>query len=238
MLRSLLLSSDDNAARVIIRVFKDLEVDCEHCVEASRLIQLIAKHRYDAVVIDDSIEQAAVVLQKLIEAPGYGKSVRILLVDPQCSTTVAFKSSAQVALYKPLSAERVRHGLRAVRNLMARERRRGLRRIPTMLNARIRHGRASGTKVFICDVSDSGAAIQCGDGDLPSGNIHLDFSIPDDPDRIHVTAELVWQDSSGSAGIRFVDMASSARKRLSDWLKQESSKVDRERLSLAKSIGR
>ncbi|OLE97066.1 MAG: hypothetical protein AUG75_12695 [Cyanobacteria bacterium 13_1_20CM_4_61_6] len=107
-----------------------------------------------------------------------------------------------------------------------------------MLNARIRHGRASGTKVFICDVSDSGAAIQCGDGDLPSGNIHLDFSIPDDPDRIHVTAELVWQDSSGSAGIRFVDMASSARKRLSDWLKQESSKVDRERLSLAKSIGR
>jgi len=163
MLRSLLLSSDDNAARVITRIFKDLEVECEHCTDATRALQLIVKHRYDAVVIDDSIEQASMVLQKLIEAPGYSKSVRILLVDSSCSSLTS-KGSAQISLYKPLSPERVRHGLRAVRNLMARDRRRGAKRVPTMLSARIRHGRASGTKVFISDLSDSGAAVQCTDG--------------------------------------------------------------------------
>jgi PilZ domain len=236
MLRSLLLSCEDNASRVITRVFKDLEVECEHCTDATRALQLIAKHRYDAVVIDDSIEQASMVLEKLIEAPGYSKSVRILLVDSSCSS-LASKGSAQISLYKPLSPERVRHGLRAVRNLMARDRRRGAKRVPTMLNARIRHGRASGTKVFISDLSDSGAAIQCTDGGLPSGNIHIDFSIPDDPDRIHVVAELVWQDSEGTAGVRFSDMASSARKRLTEWLKQEGPKVGQDRFSLAKSIG-
>jgi len=236
MLRSLLLSCEDNASRIIIRGFKDLEVECEHCTDATRALQLIDKNRYEAVVIDDSIEQASMVLEKLIEAPGYSKSVRILLVDSSCASLTS-KSSAQISLYKPLSPERVRHGLRAVRNLMARDRRRGAKRVPTMLNARLRHGRASGTKVFISDLSDSGAAIQCADGGLPAGNIHIDFSIPDDPDRIHVVAELVWQDREGTAGVRFSDMASSARKRLTEWLKQEGAKVGQDRFALAKSFG-
>ena len=237
MLSSLLISPDENAARVISRVFKDLEVECEHRSESSAAMHAIAKRRYDAVVIDDGIGEAQAILQKLLEEPGYSKSVRILLVDPLAGANSTFKASTQVVLYKPLSPERVRHGLRAVRNLMARDRRRGMKRIPTMLNARLRHGRASGAKIFVSDLSDSGAALQCSDKDIPTGNLHLDFSLPDDPDRIHVTAELVWQDSEGAAGVRFVDMATSARKRLSDWLKQESTKAAQERLLLAKKIG-
>jgi hypothetical protein len=238
MLRSLLLSRDDNAARIIGRIFKDLEVESEHCVAANLALQLIAKHRYDAVVIDDSIEEAVSVLERLLETRGYSKSVRILLADPGCGASVAVKANTQVVLYKPLSSERVRSGLRAVRNLMARDRRRGVKRVSTMINARVRHGRAAGTKVFISDLSDSGAAIQCGDGDFPTGNLHVDFSLPDDPDRIHATAELVWQDSEGAAGVRFLDMATSARKRLADWLKkEEAAKATQDRLSLAKSMG-
>ena len=237
MLSSLLISTDENAARVISRVFKDLEVDCEHSSESSAAMHAIAKRRYDAVVIDDNIAEAQVVLQKLLEEPGYSKSVRILLADPLAGTNSTFKASTQVVLYKPLSPERVRHGLRAVRNLMARDRRRGIKRMPTMLNARLRHGRAAGAKIFISDLSDSGAALQCNETDIPTGNLHLDFSLPDDPDRIHVTAELVWQDNEGAAGIRFMDMATSARKRLSEWLKQESAKAAEERFSLAKRLG-
>lgn len=236
MLCSLLLTCDENAARVISRVFKDLEVNCDHFADSSSALQAIAKRRFDAVVIDDCIEQAEAVLAKLLETPGYSKSVRIVLAGPQGNTSSPFKGSSQVVLYKPLSAERVRHGLRAVRNLMARDRRRGAKRVPTMLRARIRHGRASGGQVFISDISDSGAAIQCSDGVLPTGNLHLDFSLPDDPDRIHITAELVWQDSDGAAGIHFLDMASLARKRLAQWLKDEAAK-SHDRMAHAKSMG-
>jgi ActR/RegA family two-component response regulator len=237
MLCSLLISADDNAARVIGRIFKDLGVECEHCAESKNALQLIAKRRFDAVVIDDSVEQAASILEKLIEAPGYSKSVRILLVDGQGTTSTAFKANTQVVLYKPLSAERVRHGLRAVRNLMARDRRRGSARVATMLSARVRHGRSSGMQAFISDLSDSGAALQCGDREVPSGNLHIDFALPNDPDRIYVVAELVWQDSEGTAGVRFMDMAMSARKRLAHWLKEEAAKGTPERLALAKSLG-
>src|SRR6267154_5072510 len=220
-MRSLLLSRDDNTIRIIRRVFSDLDVKTEHFSDASAALLDASRNRYEAIVVDDYIEQAAAVVERLLELPSCNKSVRIVLAKPVAQLNTVFQTGTQVILYKPLSLERVRHGLRAVRNLMARDRRRGAKRVPTMLNARIRHGRASGTKVFISDLSDSGAAIQCTDGGLPAGNIHIDFSIPDDPDRIHVVAELVWQDSEGTAGVRFSDMASSARKRLTEWLKQE-----------------
>jgi len=238
MLCSLLISSDEASFKVIARVFKDLEVECEHSTDSKTALAVVAKRRFDAVVIDDSMEQASTVLEKLIEAPGYSKSVRILLAGAQCNASAAFKGHAQVVLYKPLSAERVRHALRAVRNLMARDRRRGVSRVPAMISARVRHGRSSGTQVFISDISDSGAAIQCGDDVVPSGNMHVDFALPNDPDRIHVIAELVWQDREGAAGIHFIDMASSARKRLTQWMKEEAAKASEDRLTMAKKMGR
>src|SRR5690349_11295170 len=222
MLRSLLLSCEDNASRIIIRGFKDLEVECEHCTDATRALQLIDKNRYEAVVIDDSIEQASMVLEKLIEAPGYSKSVRILLVDSSCASLTS-KSSAQISLYKPLSPERVRHGLRAVRNLMARERRRGAKRVHTMISARLspRQSRGTGKQILIADLSESGAAIHFEAGDLPTATaLNLDFALPGSPDRVHATAELVWQDNQGIAGLRFLDMPSYARKQLTEWLKE------------------
>lgn len=237
MLCSLLITSDANAVRVVGRVFKDLEVECEHSTDSKAALGVIAKRRYDAVVIDDSMDGARTILEWLIEAPGYSKSVRILLAEAQCNAGAAFKAHAQVVLYKPLSSERVRHALRAVRNLMARDRRRGVARVSTMISARVRHGRTAGTQVFISDLSDSGAAIECGEDVIPSGNIHIDFSLPNDPDRIHVVAELIWQNDEGAAGIHFIDMASSARKRLAQWLKEEAAKANEERLALAKKMG-
>jgi ActR/RegA family two-component response regulator len=237
MLCSLLISRDENAVRVLSRVFKDLEVKCEHSSESAAALQTISKHRFDAVVIDDALAEAASILAKVLEAPGYSKSVRILLADPQSSSAAAFKGNTQVILYKPLSAERVRHGLKAVRNLMARDRRRGMKRIATMISARVRYGRSSGSKVFISDLSDSGAAIQCS-SDIPNGNVHIDFALPDDSDRIHVTAELVWRDNQGAAGVRFLDMATSARKNLGEWLKQEAAKASEAgRFALARKMG-
>jgi hypothetical protein len=222
MLRSLLVSREEKTVHIVGRVFKDLEIEFEHCAEPSVALQKLTQGRYDAIVLDDQIEESVGILQKVLALPSCSKGVRIVLAEPVAAMHAVFKTGTQVILYKPLSLERVRHGLRAVRNLMGRDRRRGSSRVSTTLTARIRHGKGSGTQVFIADISDSGAAIHCGDGGLPySGNLHLDFALPGDPDRIHVTAELVWQNNAGAAGVRFLDMASYARKKLSRWLKEE-----------------
>jgi ActR/RegA family two-component response regulator len=222
MLRSLLVSHDEKTVHTVGRVFKDLEVEFEHCSDAGVALEILAKHRYDAVVLDDQIDDASGLLERVLQLPTCNKAVRIFLAEPVAEMHAVFKTGTQVILYKPLSPDRVRHGLRAVRNLMARERRRGSGRVPTTIGARIRHRKGSAIQVSIADLSDSGAAIQCPNGPLPySGSLQLDFALPGDSDRIQLTAELVWQNNEGAGGIRFLDMASHARKKLGRWLKEE-----------------
>jgi hypothetical protein len=230
MLRSLLLSRNDDTIRMIARGFKDLEVELEPCSDSASALARVVEVRYDAILFDDHVEDAHVVLEKILEFPTCGKSVRIVLAEPKVAIRSIFRKGTQVVLYKPLSAERVRQGLRAVRNLMARERRRGSKRIATMVQARIspRHAKASAIQVLLADISDSGAAIRFENGDLPvSSTINLEFALPGDPDRFHCLAEIVWQDHQGSGGVRFVDMPSYARQRLSEWLKEHDTHARR-----------
>lgn len=230
MLHSLLLSNDQDTVRVVSRVFKDLEVDIDHCSETFGALSQAIEHHYDAIIIDDSMEEPHVALQKLIALPSCSTSVRIVLADPAVALHPVFRASTQVVLYKPLSPDRVRHGLRAVRNLMTRERRRGNSRIPITLSARMSpaHSRGAGKQITITDLSETGAAIRCDLDQLPaSGGVNLDFSLPNEPEIIHATAELVWQDNKERAGIRFLDMPSHARKQLARWIKEHPSKVGR-----------
>ena len=223
MLHSLLLSSDRDTVRVVSRVFKDLEVDMDHCEETFAALSQAIEHHYDAIIVDDSIDEPHVALQKLIELPSCNSSVRIVLADPATPLHPVFRASTQVVIYKPLSPDRVRHGLRAVRNLMTRERRRGNGRVSTTLTARMStsHSRGTGKQIIITDLSETGAAIRCDLDQLPaSGGVNVDFSLPNEPELIHATAELVWQDNKERAGIRFLDMPSQARKQLARWIKE------------------
>ena len=223
MLRSLLLSRDESTVRLMTRIFKDLDVEAQHFSELSDALSKLPSSRFDAIVVDDQIYDAHLVIEKAIELPSCSKSVRIALVQPTVKMNAIFSLGTQVILYKPLSLERVRHGLRAVRNLMASDRRRGGQRVQTMLPAKMTQRRGGSKDIVVVDLSDSGAAVNLENGELlPAGSMGLEFSLPGIPDRIHCTAELVWQDNQGNAGVRFVDMATQARKQLSEWLKESA----------------
>src|SRR5438876_11723733 len=192
MLRSLLLSRDEATIRIVGRVFKDLEVSFEHLPESAAVLLHLTNNRFHAIIVDDGVEGAEAVLERLIEFPSCNKSVRIALVQPASMMNTVFKTGTQVVLYKPLSPERVRHGLRAVRNLMARDRRHGAKRVVTMVQARVSPRQAPDTakQVLIADLSESGAASHSEMGDFPnSGPINVDFTLPGTVDSIHATGE-------------------------------------------------
>jgi len=223
MLRSLLLSRHDATIRVIARGFKDFDVELQSCADTEEFVRLLKGGQFDAIVMDDDVENAHIALGQLSSIPACSKAVRIILADPKATVNTVFKTGAQVVLYKPLSTERVRQGLRAVRNLMARERRRGAKRVAAMVPARItpRRSRTGSIQVLLADISDTGAAIRYEKGDLAiTGAINLEFALPGSPDRIHCLAELVWQDCQGSGGLRFADMPNYARQQLAEWLKE------------------
>ena len=223
MLRSLLLSGDAQTACVLARAFQNLEVELKHCTELESAVKEIRQHRYDAILIDDAAEGAEVVWDEFVAASTSAKSVCIVLAEGGRPLVIDFKTHIGIILYKPLTAERARTGLRAVRNLMSRERRRGTKRVEAVLTVSIspRQARGASRQALITDLSVSGAALNCLPEDLPeNGRVNLDFTLPSSPEPIHATAELVWQDQQGAAGFRFVDMPSGERRRLSEWVKE------------------
>lgn len=224
MLRGVILSRNESTVRMVARGFKDLEVDLEHCSDYDNFLARALETRFDAIVVDDDFEEAQAALVEIHGYTACSKSVRIVLAEHKIAMPAIFRTGTQIVLYKPLSPERVRQGLRAVRNLMARERRRGTKRIPAMVPARVsaRHVRLSMIQVLLADVNEFGAAIRFERGDLPVTNaLNLEFALPGNSNRINCLAELVWQDFQGSGGLRFLDMPASARQQLIEWLRQQ-----------------
>src|SRR6266699_2030422 len=100
MLRSLLLSGDDNTVRIVRRGFKDLAVVLEHFAESDAALLHLTKHRYDAIVVDDQSDEAHLVGEQLVALHACKISVRIVLAEPVATMHTVFKTGTQVILYK------------------------------------------------------------------------------------------------------------------------------------------
>lgn len=223
MLSALLFCEEEAAVRTVTRVFKDLGVDVDPCVDHKVALRKLAAKKIDAIVADDEIEGASLLLETARDLPQCRKTVRIILAGGPTTVNTAFDQGTQIVLYKPLSIERVRHGLRAVRNLMAQERRGGFKRVAVDLEAKLSYGKIVNKSASIEDLSDTGAALRT-DNPLPaSARLGFECALPDSGEVIKAKGEVVWQDTLGGVGIRFLDMPAQSRKRLAEWLALESS---------------
>ncbi|HZR58787.1 MAG TPA: PilZ domain-containing protein [Terriglobales bacterium] len=209
-------------------------MDVEHCLHPLEATKALTSDRFDAIVVDDQVPGSLGVLDNALSHPGCEKSVRIILAGAPTGVGAAFQNGAQIILYKPLSQDRVRHGLRAVRNLMARERRRGSKRVRVDFPIKLayKNGRTISGKIE--DLSDTGAAIRC-DEPLPnSAHFSFECTLPDTQTMIQATAEVVWQRTGGMFGIRFTDVSAPCRKTLIEWLRTKDS-AKSERILAAKA---
>ncbi|MFI5069829.1 MAG: PilZ domain-containing protein [Terriglobales bacterium] len=219
---ALLLCGDETITRTVTRVFKDLGVEVEVFDDQKAAARKLGAKKFDAIVADDEVSGATMLLEAARGLPMCGKSVRIILAGGPTAIGTAFQNGTQIVLYKPLSPERVRHGLRAVRNLMAQERRGGFKRVRVDFEAKVSYGKFANKPVAVEDLSDSGAAIRS-ENPLPaSARLSFECTLPGSHELLKAKAEIVWQDTSGGVGIRFLDMPARSRKRLVEWLASES----------------
>jgi hypothetical protein len=223
MLRAMLLCTNRSAVQTVTRVFKDLEVEVETSTNFSDAIDEIAAHKFDAIMVDDEVEGSSLVLETSRKQATCLKSVRIVLADTPTSIGSAFQTGTQIVIYKPLTPERVRHGLRAVRNLMAQERRRGSKRVEVKIAAKLNYGRGHNVAVTVEDLSDSGAAVSSASRLPGVENFIFECSLPEATETLRAKAEFVWRDAGGMCGIRFSDMSASSRKALLEWIKSRTS---------------
>jgi CheY-like chemotaxis protein len=219
MLKALLLCEDEASVRTVTRSFKELGVEVDTCSTLAMATSALGRERFDAILADDEVKGYATLLANARETPACDKSVRIVLARASTGPGVVVDGGTQVVLYKPMSGDRVRHGLRAVRNLMARERRTGSKRVRVDITARLVTARGTNLTATLEDLSETGAALRC-DG-LRHGpeRITLEWNLPESQFALKATAEQVWQQEDGLCGVRFLDISATARKMLVEWLR-------------------
>jgi CheY-like chemotaxis protein len=237
-MRSLLLSRDEEAARVLSRLMRDLNIAVDHHTDPHFAVQQLVQETFDSVIIDaDFPDDANVMLQTMSKLPPSRTRLLIVLANAQSAVQFGFVKGAHLALYKPISVDRVGLALRAVRNLIARERRRGTERVPVEIPASL--GRESGgTPAVIVDLSEGGAAIRCTQPIPSSGLLTVHCVLPGTTAPFMAAAEVVWQDTHDQSGIRFVNLTSAARRTLADWLKDKSQTNPKPTASKAVASGR
>jgi CheY-like chemotaxis protein len=221
-LTSLLVCADVEAVEVLSRIFQDLSITVEACGDPHAAQNQIDGHHYDALVVDCQDEPSALALiGHARHLSSYQSSIIIALVNARNDVKDVLASGANFLLYKPVSRERALHSIYAARALIRQERR-GKPRIPVHAAASLAYAGKEDAAATIVELNESGLGIRTMDQLPPSGKVYFQFLLPGEDSVIRLAGEVMWRNSAGRVGIRFVNVPQASKRVLQRWVQQQS----------------
>ena len=180
--------------------------------------ELIAKQKYDAVIIDcDDMENGIGILKTLRQSQSNVKSVAFAVVNGKTTTQEAFQSGANFVLQKPVTPLHAARCFNAALNFMVRERRRYYRQ-PVDMPLRISLPNSQDVTGAATNVSEGGMAIRVHGKLLKDAQAKFSFTLPGTNTSLELKGQVAWGDDGGQAGIRFVEVPQSSQYQLEKWL--------------------
>ena len=221
-LRALVVCPDQDSAKLLSVVLSELGMTVDHTPSISRGFELIESQRFDAIVFDYRADQSSEeFLARLRQSAKNRSCLLIAVVDGGFNARPVFGLGANFVLYRPLSSERTRLSLRAACGLLRRERRRAPR---ARLNstASVAYPGTPEINAVLTDLSDGGTSLQTANPLPSAAKVYFEFSLPGQRERVRLSGEVAWQDSTGRTGIRFLDVPQSSRRLMQSWLQQNA----------------
>ncbi len=218
-LQALILTQDEHALRVLTRLLEDLEIQVKHCAQVEAAGVLLARQKFDGILLDCDVEGTRELLPKVRSHPENNRSIIFAILSSAMTVGSAFQLGANFIFYKPVSMERTRRSLRAARGLMMRERRRHVRyalEAPVFLTMRA----GKEIRAFLVDVSRGGIAIRIPEIPEMQQDVHLRVALPGMATALEAEGLVAWADRYGRAGIHFASMAESTRQEFDRWLSE------------------
>jgi len=222
---ALLFSRDQELISLVGDVLSTLDIDILQCSVAQEAVQKLIAKKFDAIIVDNADAPGAVaVLSAAKSLETCDKSIGIVLAVSLNSIGLAEGARSHMVLYRPLSADRLRNGIKSALGLRnegdeARDSQRAAINIP----ATLRGAGLDETLAFITNLGAGGAALSVGQS-IPSSSIHtIEFSLPNGTDDLTATVELVWRDVQGRMGVRFSNTSPTFDEILEKWLAAQPS---------------
>lgn len=217
-LKSLVVCADDATTQVLRRILETLGLTVDHCSTASEVQSKLAQARFDSVVIDCENETAALaILRQVRSCSRNATALAVAIAGNQNNVRQMFALGINFVLYKPISEDRAWSSLRAARSLMQRERRRS-GRVAVHAKVALDYANVENVPATLIDLSEEGSALQSQKKLPPDCRVYFQFALPGHTSLIRLSGEMVWQDSTGRVGMRFVNVPTTSRRVLRNWL--------------------
>ena len=217
-LNSLIVCADDATSHTLREILGAIGLSIQICPDVKDAFARLGARRYDSVILDCDRELEAREVLRQVRASERNATARVIAIaNPNSNVREMFALGINFVLYKPISEERARSSLRAARTLMQREKRRS-RRVAVHAGVKLDYANVENVSATLIDLSEEGSAVQSEKKLPPDCRVYFQLALPGHTSVIRLAAEVVWQDSTGRVGMRFVNVPTSSRRVLRNWL--------------------
>jgi hypothetical protein len=179
-------------------------------------IARIQQQKFDALIVDfDDSELAENVLRQ-VQLLGAGP-ISIALVQDTAKVREILSGGAHFVLYKPLSDDAAKAGLRAAAALLSRERRRAVR-IPVQAPVEITLPDTRKLEGILLDLSQTGMEVLTAETQIPGSLLAFRFQLPDSALEVDAHGQVAWANQNGQTGVHFLDLSEAVAEGLRSWL--------------------
>ncbi len=217
-LLALLLSTDDSASEILGRVLPASGIAVERLSDLTTAVERLQQQRFDALVIDfEDPKAAAEVLEEARRLNSGNALVTVALVAERTKARDILSGGAHFVLYKPVSDDSARAGLRAVTALLNRERRQAYR-VPVQVPVELTLSDAGKAEGILLDLSESGMDVLTAEPQAPGALLNFRFQLPDGSLEVNAHGQVAWANPNGQTGVHFLDLEQSIKAQLRLWL--------------------
>jgi len=222
-LLALLISADDSASQVLGRVLPACGIAVERFSDLATAIDRQRQQRFDALIVDfEDPNAAAEILAEGRRLNSGTAPITVALVAERTGARAVLNAGAHFVLYKPLSEEKAKVGLRAVTAMLSRERRRAYR-VPVQAPVELTLPDTRKVEGILLDLSETGMDVLTAEPQAPASLLHFRFLLPDGSLEIHAHGQVAWAKPNGQTGVHFLDLDQTLRAQLQIWVEAAAS---------------
>jgi CheY-like chemotaxis protein len=221
-LNALTLCRHQDCIRQIAGALEDFDIRQQCCDSAQEGLELLARGNYSALLLDFDVPGAAQLTKLARLGPLDRRPVVFAMIGASTDIGGTFQAGANFVLYKPLATEQLTRSIRAARGFMQADRRRSRRhKVETVVY--LLYGKGMAIPALMIDLHEEGLSIQAAQPLPAVDEVPIHFLLPGTRNAVEGSAELVWADDSGRAGMFFRDLKGSSKRHLNKWLARKTS---------------
>jgi DNA-binding response OmpR family regulator len=217
-LQALLVSHDDASSDVLGRVMPHFGAAVERSSDPETAISRLQQQKFDALIIDFDDPTVASEVIEHAQRLGTGNSpLTVALVADSTKVRDILIGGAHFVLYKPLTEEAAKAGLRAAAALLSRERRRAFR---VQVQAPVELSLPDTRKVegILLDLSETGMEVLTAEPQIAGSLVGFSFKLPEGVLEVEAHGQVAWANPNGQTGVHFLDLSAEVADQLKAWL--------------------